>query len=322
MLKEIINDEKISKVVEDVHDKVIHSGYEGTDHDKHAMLDETTTTSSFDIDRDQEDADILAYQKTGDVEYLNKVFVARIPTLRYWAYKHYYPGLTDSIHDFYGHLVCVFVKAAQKYDSQRGAFNTCLYTFLLNRIKNIKNSKYAKKRISEEYDGPLNSMVLSLDYTYGNDGDSEKTLKDLIKSHGDFDGFSPLDKISLDDTLEILAEGNDILKEFFERLSKGGSMASLIKEYKIKSGKLRVNDGQVKQLRTRRATRIVTEMIKQRKALDADFKLVDYTLKGNTVNYTIEMKKTKETDLIMKSIRQLRNNKDLFLTKIVGTSQK
>ena len=151
--------------------------------------------------------------------------------------------------------------------------------------------------------------------------DGEKTLKDIIKTHGDFNGVSPIEKMSLDDTLDLLANGDEILKDFFQKLSNGGSMASLIKEYKTKNGKLRVSSAQAKRLRTRRGTKIVSDLIRHRKKLDEDFKLVDYIMEGNTVNYTIEMKKTKETDLILRSIRQLRNNKEVMLSKIIGANE-
>ena len=90
------------------------------------------------IDREEENAAVEAFQKSGDMSILEDVYIKRIPTLKVWAVKNYYPGLELTIDDFMEELSIVFVKAANKYNPEKGSFNTCLYTFLTNRIKNIK----------------------------------------------------------------------------------------------------------------------------------------------------------------------------------------
>lgn len=270
------------------------------------------------IDRDQEDADVTEFQKTGDMDLLERIYKDRIPTLQSWANKHFYPGLTSSVEDLFEDLSVVFVKAAQKYNKSRGAFNTCLFTFLDNRLKNIKNSKYAKKRISDEYTGPLNGMVLSLDFPY-NDGDgSDLTLKDVIPGKVDLE-----ESTDFRDSLTFLAKGNPVVREFFKKISDGNSLASLLKEYKIRSGSIDLSDKkqELNKLKSRKNKKLVTEIIKSYGVINGEFKLVEYELYGkdNTrLQFKVEMKKTKETDIIVKAIRDLKKHKGFYVSKIRG----
>lgn len=269
------------------------------------------------IDRDQEDSDVTRFQKTGDLNLLERVYKNRIPTLKSWASKNYYPGLTNSVEDLFEDLSVVFVKAAQKYNRRRGAFNTCLFTFLLNRIKNLHNSKYAKKRISDEYDGPLNGMILSLDFSYNDSDGSELTLKDIIPSK-----MKAEDSLDFRDVLSFISKGDPLLLGFFKKLCDGNSLAFLLKEYKTRNGFIDLlNKDEFKRLSERKSKKAVSEIIKSRNAIDGDFKLLDYELvKGskNGLKYTVEMRKTKETDSIIKFIRDLKKHKEYYMSKIRG----
>ena len=210
------------------------------------------------IDRDQEDSDVHEFQKTGDLELLEKLYKNRIPTLKSWASKNYYPGLTSSVEDLFEDLSVVFVNAAEKYNKSRGAFNTCLFTFLLNRIKNLHSSKYAKKRISEEYDGPLNSMILSLDFSYGEGDGSELTLKDFIPSKVD-----PEESLDFRDTISFLSKDNPIVKDVFRKICAGNSLAAVLKEYKIRNGSINLSNRKkdLNKLKSRRNKKLATEIL-------------------------------------------------------------
>jgi len=61
------------------------------------------------IDRYQEDSAVEQFQKTGDLKILEEVYRARIPTIRSWANKHYYPGLTFSVEDLFEDLSHMFI---------------------------------------------------------------------------------------------------------------------------------------------------------------------------------------------------------------------
>ena len=270
------------------------------------------------IDRDEEDAAVTKFQKTGDLKLLGEVYKNRIPTLKSWASKNYYPGLTSSVEDLFEDLSVVFVKAAQKYNRKRGAFNTCLFTFLLNRIKNLHNSKYAKKRISEDYDGPLNSMILSLDFSYNDSDGGELTLKDIIPSKSDAE-----ESLDFRDAISFLSKNDPLLIEFFKKICAGNSLAYLLKEYKIRNGyvDLTNNKSDLKKLRERKSKKIVSEIIKSQNILDGDFKLLEYELvkdSGHKLKYKVEMRKTKETDFIIKFIRDLKKHKEYYMSKIKG----
>ena len=267
------------------------------------------------IDRDQEDSDVHEFQKTGDLELLEKLYKNRIPTLKSWASKNYYPGLTSSVEDLFEDLSVVFVNAAEKYNKSRGAFNTCLFTFLLNRIKNLHSSKYAKKRISEEYDGPLNSMILSLDFSYGEGDGSELTLKDFIPSKVD-----PEESLDFRDTISFLSKDNPIVKDVFRKICAGNSLAAVLKEYKIRNGSINLSNRKkdLNKLKSRRNKKLATEIIKSKKTLVGNFKMLDYEIVNNHLRYRIEMNKTKETDYIVKTIRDLKKHKEYYISKIKG----
>jgi len=276
------------------------------------------------IDRNEGNNDINTFQKTGDLNVLEKVYKNRIPTIRSWANKYFYPGLISSVEDLFEELAFVFVKAAQKYDSKRGSFNTCLFTFFINRIKNLKNSKHAKKRISEEYDGPISGMILSLDYAYNDKDGSEITLKDVIPSAtSTMEKGYVLSGTYFDETINILSHDNPEFKKFLLKISEGGSLASLLKEYKTKQGKIKINKGLASKLNQKRSCKkIVSDIIKEEGSLSGAFKLISYQVDGvNDLKYEVEMKKTVETDCIMKTIRDLRRNRNSYMSKIKGVRQ-
>ena len=277
-------------------------------------------TNSIVIDRDEEDKDVASFQKTGDLKLLEKLYKQRIPTLHSWANKYYYPGLVSSVEDLFAELSVVFVKAAEKYDKKRGAFNTCLYTFLLNRIKNLKSSKHAKKRISDDYTGPLCGMILSLDFAYNDKDGSAVTLKDIIPSEASEKENFVLKEAMFDETVKVLSENNPQFEEFLLKISEGGSLASLLKEHKTKSGSITVKPSQANKLKTTRSKKMVVDLLRAQHKISGDFVLVDYDIVGHQVNYVVEMKKTDEVDNILKTIRELRKNKELYLNRIKGLS--
>ena len=268
------------------------------------------------IDRDEEDKQILEFQKTGDLKLLEKVYINRIPTLRHWVSKHYYPGLIASPNDLFGELAIVFMKAAEKYDG-RASFNTCLFTFFVNRIKNIKSGKYAKKRISEEYKGPLSNMILSLDYSYNDKDGSEVTLKDVIPLNDSLDKHYLVKNHMLDETINILSENDDKVKGLLTKISDGSSLTSLLKEYKTRTGNITVSSYQAKRI-NKNSKRLVKKLLKKIGKINDKFNLVKYSVQDCVVSYEIELKKTPEADEVMRTIRDLRKNKEFYLEKIKG----
>ena len=274
--------------------------------------------SAFDIDRDKEDKEVARFQRTGDLDLLDKVYQRRIPTLWNWTHVHYIPGVTCcSKQDLFAEFTVVFVTAAQKYDKKRGAFNTCLYTFLLNRIKNIKGSRYAKKRIPLYYSGPISGMIRSLDYVYNNKDGSETTLKDTL-TDGSKDGGVP-NKLHLEETLDILAPKNETIKGFLRGLSAGNSLSALLSKYKTKKGSFKLKKWMIKKLNVkRRYPKMVADLIEKQGCISGHFKLIDYKVTKTRLRYKVEMHKTEETEYIIKTIRKLKRNKEDYIHKIKG----
>ena len=154
---------------------------------------------AFQIDRAKEDEDVVRFQKTGDVSIFEKLYANRIPTLKVWAKKYYY--LSDSSDDMYGELTFYFTKAIFKYDKRRGSFNTCLYTFFQNCVRNLRNSKLAKKRRPIDSDpNKIANYMLSLDYDYNIKDNDGSTLKDVLPSETS-DKENEIQNIRLEETL-------------------------------------------------------------------------------------------------------------------------
>ena len=272
---------------------------------------------NLEIDREQENKDVALYQQTKDENIIRKVFEARIPTLKYWATKHYFPGLAQSIEDFYGELVIVFVKTVKGYKYGRGSFNTCLYTFLSNRIKNIKSGKYAKKRKPDTYEGSISSMTLSLDHAYSYDNVSGKplTLEDkIINEHT----VNPDDNsdIHLYETIKMLSGGNEKLEDMFVQLSSGKSVSTVLKESKIKEGIIDVLEPECLANKDAIYDKIKSHIVELNKvnscSKNLEFELIEYNVKDNKIKYIIEMKKTEESELLSKTIRKLKKNKGKY----------
>lgn len=273
------------------------------------------------IDRDQENSDVETFQKTGDLDILERVYKNRIPTLKGWAIKHYYPGLTSSVEDLFEELSVVFVKAAKTYNGDKGQFNTWLWTLLINRLKNIKNSKHAKKRISEHYDGPLSGMLLSLDYSYSDCDGAEVTLKDIIASNpSDHHGDTVTEETSFEETVRILAKDNEVFEDALRKIGEGNSVASLVRDYKRRKGYIKVTPAEATRFRKNKCKRMVADLLANKKVCQT-FKLIGYEVVGTKLYYEIEMKKSPEADLVMKTIRDLRNNKDVYIRQIRGRHQ-
>jgi hypothetical protein len=191
------------------------------------------------IDRKQENKDVAEFQKNDDLVILEKIYKDRIPTLRHWVSQHYYPGLVASEEDLLSELSLVFVKAAKSYDIEKGDFNTCLYTFLLNRLKNIKSEQHAKKRSSEEYKDSKSGMVLSLDYSYENN-DNGCLFGFFSNTSKLTDHVMADSNMNVSEILSVLSDNDKTMHEFLIEIGKGHTITDLSKNFKIRKGKIQI----------------------------------------------------------------------------------
>jgi len=186
------------------------------------------------IDRDEENQSILTFQKTGDLKLLEEIYKRRIPTLKKWTSDNFFPGLTSSEEDFFEEMTLVFLKAADKYDPDFGAsFNTCLFSFLVNRIKNLNSARHAKKRCPKEYEGALSSLMLSLDYEYSEKGGHSVRLVDLIEQ-------KPIetDETHIKEMIDIVSDGDEEVADVLTRISRGSTMSGALREICTRIGKV------------------------------------------------------------------------------------
>lgn len=269
------------------------------------MLDlyNQTTVEEVDIDRDEENEKIAEYQDTNDLAILQEVYLQRVPTLKHWTVTNWYPGLALSADDFFAELTLVFLKAANYYNRERGSFNTCLYTFLVNRIKNMKNARHAKKRSPKEYDGPLSSLLLSLDYEYyEKDGHSVK-LSDLIEQ--DAEDHEGINEIQLHDILRTLSDGDDALYDVLLRISKGSTISGALRPLKVREGHVQYNGKDIQEEDVRR---LISENLGSDK-----FKIMSYSVNNESISFRVEMKKTQEFAEVNKKLKRIRRQKDRYM---------
>ena len=272
-----------------------------------------------DIDRKQENKDVTEYQKTRDEKLFEKIYKIRIPTLQIWARKYRY--LMDSQEDLFSEFSICFTKAVLTYKKGKGSFNTWLFSLLMNYVRNLQTSRMAKKRLPEGMNPNLMSKFMySLDYAYGHDEDSETTLKDVLASKYKSES-SALDGIIYDETISKMSNNNSVVKGFLHKLSLGNTVSSLLKEYRTKTGNIRIDKNAFKHIKSSKEKEIlVSDIIRDNYDINSEFMVIDYDISNkddyNNLSYTIEMKKTNETDTVIKALRRMKRDKDMIISKI------
>lgn len=273
--------------------------------------------SFIDIDRKEENKDVVKFQKSGDPDILEKLYRQRIPTLQIWAHKYRY--LSYSADDMFGEFTFHFMKSIQSYEEKRGDFNTLLYSSLLYCARNMRSNKQAKKRRPLEDNDPnkLSNFVVSLDQTKSDD---DVPLRELIANENATEE-DVASNMCLKEAISVLSKEDSQDREligFLKRISDGNSVAYLLREYKTRSGKLRLTPQQANKFSKRMYKRLVAEMIQQRKNIREPFTLVGYEVNKQTLSYVIELKKEKRADKAMRLVRKLRRNKAHLVQKIMG----
>lgn len=270
------------------------------------------------IDRKEENLLVRRYQETGDLDILQKIYLNRVPTLKVWAIKYFYPGLSTSIDDFMGELTIVFMNAADKYNHEKGSFNTCLYTFLSNRIKNMKNATHAKKRRPKNHAGCVSDILISMDQKYfsGSEGNTA-TVHEFLSSRKSNDNDQFQKKIKFSDTIALLSSEDEILSDVFLRIGNGETMSSIIRDMKKKSGSIDISKKDIDLLKKNDFRNLKDIIIKNIDNNSSDFKIIDYNLINNSIlEYSIEFKSTDEIRHVRKKIKEIKDNKDKVLSAI------
>jgi len=206
------------------------------------------------------------------------------------------------------------MKAIVYYDRKRSNFNTCLYTFIRNCICNLLVGKHAKKRRPEGIEFDFNNgFIISLDKQHeGKDGVGS-TLMDVVSNQLEDCTKAP-DKMALNETLNILSRNDTKIKGYLKKISDGVTLANLIKECKTVTGSIHVNKKQSRHLKSRKG---IINLIRIKNNIEDSFKLLDYQIcEPLRVNYKIEMRKSKDADYFLKTLRKLRKNRDRYIEAI------
>lgn len=346
---ETYNELEKLEVIDDEDDEVEVDEVEHTEHTEHvegnndiAIIDEEEDISILDNKqhklngpdfrkketKEEENKAVMKFQRSGDLKILEQIYLNRVPTLNYWARKNRHLD-NNSINDIKSELIRIFLKAVKQYKAKRITkgkgkiksktaktdFNTYLYTSFNYALCNIYNRRKAKKRTSFASEhNKLANMLLSLDYVYGHTEDGGFTLKDIMH---DENADNASDRMQINEILNILSQNcPSCTKDFLRQVSEGRTVSALIKEYKLREGKIKASSKIIKQINNSRrpCTKIVTTMLKE--TISEKFRLTKFYTKGAYIHYTIEMHKTDETDAILSRIRKLKKNKDFYLDKI------
>ena len=121
----------------------------------------------------------------------------------------------------------------------------------------------------------------------------------------------------LDETIGILSKNDPVFETTLRRLGEGNSLASVLRDYKTRTGYLVVSQEEAAKFKKYKCTKLVSDLIHSRKYSEK-FTLQQYEVSGTRLYYEIELKKSKESDLVMKTIRSLRKNKDYYVQQIRG----
>jgi len=144
------------------------------------------------LDRKLENQQVLEYQKTKSEELLNTIIQNRLPTLEYFANLKYHDGIRIYVgdkSDLASALKVPLINAINQFKPDLRDFNTLVYTYIENYIRNINSACFAKRR--------KNEGIFSLDQTVIESQHSTITYEDMVVSKDidySFDD-SGLDKI-------------------------------------------------------------------------------------------------------------------------------
>lgn len=275
------------------------------------------------IDRKKENNQVVHFQNTGDSKIFEEIFTTRVPTLQIWARRYsYLMDCRDKIvakEDMFGELSKYFTKAVYTYKKQKGSFNTCLFTYLLNCVRNLQISKRAKKRLPKGMDAnAMTNFILSLDHSYNDkDGDNKNTLGDIVSGQMK-QNDNVVDQINFNETLDVISNGDSNIKGFLRKLGDGNTLSSLLKECKMVKGSIKIGKKQFNYLKdTVKYKRIVSDLIKKATNNEDAFSIVEYHVGGACrLYYTMEMHKTDDSNYILKIIRKLRRDKRTILSRL------
>ena len=122
---------------------------------------------------------------------------------------------------------------------------------------------------------------------------------------------------NLTEAVKLLSKGNSVIQEFLVKLSEGNSVAALLKEYRTKRGTLQINKAQANRISKRLCNGIVKKII-ENKIPEKNFTVIDYKVEQDKLKYSIELKKTEESDQILRSLRELKRNKSFYMKLLRG----
>ena len=273
------------------------------------------------IDRNEENKLVMHYQKTKDVATLKKLLDVRDQTIRYMAKKYAY---LDNEDDMYSEFKGVWLRCVKKYDptirirpmrtkggkiildakgktktiNKRTPFNTYLYTSMKNRVWNIIKRRHSKKLLDGN-GNPVAETTKSLDYVYGEDG--ETTLKDILP---DTKGQTTLGKVHMSEMIKHLAgDDPDILRAISNFISNP-HFGTLTEACNFRAGTLKLaqwdrdvlslgvpSDGFKPKLEAKLAAEAhLKKMVMSTGTYINKFDVVDYVLQKGSVDFVVKVK--------------------------------
>lgn len=272
------------------------------------------------IDRDEEDRLVCQFKKTKDVYTLKQLLDLRDQTIRYMARKYAY---LDNEDDMYSEFKGVWLKCVKRYDpsirvrpmrtrggqiilddngkvrtvTKKTPFNTYLYTSMKNRVWNILKRRHSK-RLLDENGEPVAETNRSLDYEYGEDG--ETTLKDVIP---DTKTQSTLHGVQMAEIIGHLCAGDPDVSRAVSHFISNPHFDTLTAACNFRTGTLRVTQwdrdvlalgipdkGEEPNPTAKAAADLhLRKMVASTGTFHPRFELVDYSLNKSSVDFVIRV---------------------------------
>lgn len=286
------------------------------------------------IDRNEEDDLVNAYQKTNNMETLNKLYEIRKQTLQIWAKKYAYLRMSEE--DLLSDITMIWQKCVQQYEYKpqkrtvrtkngkivtnngkrktifkRTPFNTFLYTSLRNYMSNISKRQHSKKRI-DDFGRPQESHLMSLDYEYDtNKGDAKKIcLRDTLVSHEP----GTESKYSTDTMIDEISKGDQDIKDALRRFVSdshvkkiSNACQNIVEQIQVSKQDAEIFNGH-KGIAKKRLKNIINDSNKYSKG----YKLLNFRFDNINKIVTFEVKR-KDTRVLRKTTHALEKYKEKLL---------
>lgn len=234
------------------------------------------------INRSVESAEVLKYQETMDSSLLERIYLRRIPTMRYLALRNKH--VCDDVES---ELKCVFMRAVDKYRGGRRQFNTYFFTAMKNHMANLVKGKKRKKRTVDDNTMNPEAVFIRMDDSIGDSDSDGDTYHDVIGAE-DFDWSSNIDVRAV---AASILKRSWILADIFMDMMKGACTMCRRRQYS--------------DVAAHHCSLSPEETIRMAVGMPSNmYKVVGYNIRDGKIDYCIEVSSKRCIDYIREQVSQ------------------